>query len=438
MSKSAGAPLLGMLVGCLVGVVAHVQPASAQADVSNWLSNVFGNTHGFRNANTERDRITELQARRAENARLDNMIRTTTPWLNRETIAATEMAIDRYRQIVAAGGWRTIPRTKGAAWMREGARDERVALLRRRLAMTGDWRGRDVTSWGMDATLAEALRRFQMRHGLRPNGVVDSRTLAALNVPAQERLNTLQVNLVRIRTFAARVAEAERYVVVNSPSFELQAVANNVVELRKKTIVGRAATQTPTIEAEIKELNFLPYWRVPDSIARRDLIPAIIKDPDYLKREGIRVLTGWGGEELNPDFIDWRSEQARNVKFRQDPGPRNALGVVRVNMPNDQIVYLHDTPMKPLFNRGFRAFSAGCVRVEEVLDLAEWLARDTEEPWSRARMEAMIASGVGEDIKLPKRVPVLFIYLTGWAKGAGEAQFRADIYQRDGTTQLLA
>ncbi len=413
----------------------------ARAEASDWLASVFGGRSAFPGASTaeDNDRITALQQRRAENARLDDMVKTLEPWFNADALEAMDLALERYRDIVANGGWPTIPRTKGA-WLREGSREERVAILRRRLAITGDWRGgrRELASWAFDRKLEKALKRFQMRHGLRPNGVVDLRTLAALNLPAEERLNTLQINAVRIKTFAERLKDVERYVVVNSPSFELQAVENGEVALRSKTIVGRAATQTPTIEAEIRALNFLPYWRVPDSIARRDLIPAVLKDPDYLRREKIRVLTGWGGEELNPDFIDWRSEQARNVKFRQDPGTHNALGVVRIDMPNDEIVYLHDTPLKPLFQRSARAFSAGCVRVEKVLDLAAWIARDHEDNWTRERIDEVVANGLAEDIELEKKIPVKFVYLTGWARGAGTAHFRADIYGRDGTTQLVA
>jgi len=354
-----------------------------------------------------------------------------------ETLEAMQLAIGRYRRIVAKGGWPTIAKSKGA-WLRLGSRESRVGLLRKRLAASGDLKKPGRSPWLFDRPLEAALKRFQIRHGLRPNGVVDNRTLAALNVPASERLAQLQVNRLRLHAFQERLAGAERYVLVNVPAFQLQAVRNGRVEIISKVIVGKSQTQTPTVEAKIRGLNFFPFWRVPDSIAHRALIPTILKDPDYLKREHIRVLTHWGGEEVDPAKVDWKSPDALKLKFRQDQGEFNALGLVRLDMPNDHIVYLHDTPLKRLFGSSGRAYSAGCVRVKRVLDLATWLVEGDDPEWNRARIDSVLMGKLAEDVKLKTPVPVMFVYITAWASDSGRAYFRPDIYGWDGTGALLA
>jgi murein L,D-transpeptidase YcbB/YkuD len=177
---------------------------------------------------------------------------------------------------------------------------------------------------------------------------------------------------------------------------------------------------------------------VPDSVAKLDLIPRLIQEPDYLQKELIRAFDGWGGPELDPYSIDWRQADATRIKFRQDPGPQNALGLVRIDMPNEHIVYMHDTPMKSLFNQTGRAFSAGCVRVQGVFELVEWIAR-YEPGWERpGRVQEVIAAGQALDVKLAKPIPVFFTYITAWAEADGRAEFRPDIYGRDGHRELIA
>ena len=205
------------------------------------------------------------------------------------------------------------------------------------------------------------MRRFQRRNGLRPTGRIERSTYPALNMTVDERLAQLRINLGRIRELMATPTE-ERYVLVNVPAFQLEAVESYEVQQRHRVIVGRTERQSPSVKATIRALNFFPYWRVPDSVAHLDLIPRLKKEPDYLQKEKIRVLTG-RQRELDPQTVDWNSPDAQKLKFRQDPGPQNALGLVRIDMPNAHNVYMHDTPMKPLFKQRSRAFSAGCVRV---------------------------------------------------------------------------
>lgn len=361
-----------------------------------------------------------------------------TPMRSQAMIAALEGAVHRYQTIVSNGGWPTIPGTRP---IRAEDNDERVALVYRRLSISGEWRARPAQNlFGYDYSdgFEPAVRRFQQNNGLRVTGRVDRRTLQALNVSAIARLAQLRVNLRRLRELMAQRDES-RYVLVNAAAFQLEAVEHGQVELRHRVIVGKPDRQTPVLRATIRALNFYPYWRVPESVATLDLIPRLIKEPEYLQEQKIRVLTGsYNGPEIDPTNIDWRHVDTKQIRFRQDPGPWNALGLVRIDMSNPEGVYMHDTPMKSLFNQRWRAFSAGCVRVQDVFTLAEWLAK-YETGWEQpGRAQDMIATGQPVDINLTKRVPVYFTYITAWAELDGRIMFRPDIYGRDGVQALLA
>ena len=348
-----------------------------------------------------------------------------------------QAAITRYQKIVAAGGWRPIPPGK---ILRPDQVNRRVAILRARLLRSGDleqrYRGRGNAIYTFDEPLRRALIRFQERHGLRPSGIVGRATMRALNVSAANRLAQLRINLVRLRDLMREPPEP-RYVLVNVPGYQLEAVQDNVIERRHRVIVGKPDTQTPGLKAMIRGVNFHPFWRVPDSIAHRDLIPRLQKDPKYLEREHIRVLTRWGGTEVDHQIIDWSQPSARELKFRQDPGDWNALGLVRINMPNDHIVYMHDTPLKRLFGSHGRAYSAGCVRVQGVFKLVGWILQD-EEGWSQETVDQAVAGQEALDVKLKTPVPVHFTYITAWANAQGRVSFRADLYGRDGIRELAS
>lgn len=350
--------------------------------------------------------------------------------ISRATDAAIGLAIKRYEQIVAARGWAKIP--KGPK-LKFGARNERVALLRLRLQATGELAQsksrRRRSSSGFDRNVQEAVVRFQTRHGLTPSGEVNRFTLKALNVTAEQRLHQLRLNRKRLRQLLAGT-EGKTYILVNIPGYELQAVSGGRLQLSSRVVVGKPVTPTPVVRSAVRAVNFLPYWNVPQSIARRALIPAVKKDPGYLQREHIRVYASWGGAELNPAQVNWWAPQGKRYVFRQDPGTFNALGVIRLDMPNRYIVYMHDTPLKKLFRYHLRPYSAGCVRVERVQPLAQWLLRN-EGGWSQSRITQTIASGRPQTVKLSRPVPVQFTYLTAWASGDGLAHFRIDIYGKD-------
>lgn len=356
------------------------------------------------------------------------------PFRSDEMLANVEKAMGLYQRIVSAGGWQQIPGKRG---MRPDDDDERVPALRRRLVMTGDMRGGGYAdSYTYDSEVLEGVRRFQARHGLRESGRVDQPTLAALNVSAQERLDQLRINYQRISELLQQQVE-QRYVLVNVPAYQLEAVDQYQVEQRHRVIVGRIGRETPTIRASIRAMNFFPFWRVPDSVAKLDIIPRLQKEPEYLAKERIRVFQdNFNGIELDSSQIDWFQADYQKIKFRQDPGEQNALGLVRLDMPNSEGVYMHDTPMKQLFGQAQRPFSAGCVRVQGVFELAQWLAR-FEPGWEQpGQVEAILNGGQAVDFNLTRPVPVFFTYITSWADQDGRVQFRADIYNRDGHQAL--
>jgi murein L,D-transpeptidase YcbB/YkuD len=384
----------------------------------------------------QRYRTSSEEARRKPEP-LNDLRPDSTPFRSEAMIEALEAAIERYQTIAASGGWPAIP---GSRMIRPEDGDERMPLLRRRLMISGELKRRsnDAFSFGSNDDIEPAIRRFQDNNGLRVTGRVDKPTLQALNIPAQARLQQLRINLQRLRELMSPRVE-DRYVLVNAAAFQLEAVDHYQVELRHRVIVGKPERQTPTVRAMIKALNFFPYWRVPESVASLDLIPRLAKEPDYLQKEQIRVLTGsYNGSEIDPINIDWRQVDATKIRFRQDPGPQNALGLVRLDMPNSEGVYMHDTPMKPLFNQRGRAFSAGCVRVQDVFTLAEWVAR-YEPGWDQpGRTQEILEAGQAVDLNLTRPVPVYFTYITAWAEPDGRIMFRPDIYGRDGVQDLMA
>jgi murein L,D-transpeptidase YcbB/YkuD len=336
----------------------------------------------------------------------------TRPSFGPGTLAATEAAVQRYRAIVAAGGW---PRVSTGA---------DSPALRARLAAEGDLASAEAAT---PAALAAAIRRFQLRHGLRQSGRAEGETLKALAVPAEARLRQLEASLARLQ--ASAFPFGERYVVVNIPSATVEAVEAGTVKRRYVAVVGKKDRASPAIETRITDINFNPTWTVPTSIIRKDIIPKMQKDPGYLTRANIRILDGKGAE-VRPASIDWSTERAVNFTLRQDPGAGNSLGAVRINMPNNQAVYMHDTPSKRLFAQEARFHSSGCVRVADVKDFTTWLLADRA-GWSKAETDRAIAAGERKDVRLPRAVPVAWTYLTGYASADGTVHFRPDVYDLD-------
>ncbi len=348
------------------------------------------------------------------------------PWISAQTEQSLVSAVDFYQRIVAAGGWPKLP---GRITLRPGDSDESVVILRKRLKMTRDLPANARGDYAFDDNVVEAVKRFQRRNGLEPTGVVYGITLRSLNVPAKTRLRQLQANLARIQALLPKLTGSPKYIIMNAASFELQGIQNGRVAITSRVISGKRATPTPDVSAQVRAINILPYWHVPRTIAKRALIPAIRKNPSYLYKERIRVFSTFGGDEVDPSTVNWWGPEATRYVFRQDPGPQNALGVLRFDMPNKHIVYMHDTPMKNLFGYFERAYSAGCVRLQNFLNVADWLIAG-QGSWTTARIQAVVASGKPQTIKLAHPVPVHFIYLTAWVTN-GVVEFRNDLYNLD-------
>lgn len=364
--------------------------------------------------------------------RLEDLRPNKIPYRSDEMLDAIDGAFALYQKIASAGGW---PSIEGKRMIRPGDDDERVPKLRRRLAAEGYLkRSGNYDSFSYDGELEVAVKKFQETHGLRPSGRVDRPTLDELNITADARLKQLQINAARLQELN-RARPEERYILVNVPAFQLEAVERYEVQQRHRVIVGRTERETPNVRATVKALNFFPYWRVPDSIGTLDLVPRLRKEPEYLEKEQIRVYSAQTAQEMDRSVIDWKQVDPAKIKFKQDPGPQNALGLVRIDMMNEHGVYMHDTPMKKLFDQRSRNFSAGCVRVQDVFQLAEWIAH-YEAGWEQpGRVESVLQSGQALDLTLTRPLPVYFTYITAWAEPNGVVQFRPDIYNRDGVNQ---
>ncbi|YBV97808.1 L,D-transpeptidase family protein [Phyllobacteriaceae bacterium JZ32] len=351
------------------------------------------------------------------------------PIMSLATVAYVETAIRDYSNIVAQGGWPMVP---GNAKLQLGAVDPAVSVLRRRLMISGDLPESAGLSNAFDTYVDAAVKRFQSRHGLPADGVMGQFTYAAMNVSAQVRLDQLHTNLQRLNELA-NVSDP-RFVMVNIPAAQIEAVENGRVMQRHTAIVGKIDRQTPILVSKIHEVILNPYWTAPKSIIQKDIIPLMRKDPTYLSRNKIR-LYNQQGQEVPPEMVNWNTDEAVKLMFRQDPGKINAMSSTKINFHNSHAVYMHDTPQKTLFNNLMRFDSSGCVRVQNVRDLNVWLLKNTP-GWDRQTIEATIKSGVNTPIQLADPVPVHFIYVTAWSTGDGVVHFRDDIYERDGASEL--
>jgi murein L,D-transpeptidase YcbB/YkuD len=330
-------------------------------------------------------------------------------------------AIRRYTDLVAKGGWPALPADAKFTLGVQGASDN---LLRQRLIAEGDLAADKLTG-AYDDALAEGVKHFQTRHGLVNTGNVGPRTLAALNVPVQKRIQQLEASRERIKQMG--FGFGQRYVVVNIPAAYAEAIENNVVVRRYRVIVGKTEKPSPTLIAEISNVNLNPTWTVPASITKNEIATHMRKDPTYLSRMHMQLLDSHDGV-IDPATVDWT--QVPNFTVRQVQGEWNALGQVRIDMPNNYSVYMHDTNQKNLFNGDYRFDSHGCARIDNVRDLAAWLLQDMPK-WDRAAIDAAIATGDRTTIKLTSKVPVAWTYLTAWMTRDNTVNFRNDIYDQD-------
>ena len=358
-------------------------------------------------------------------SRTIHMPKASAPTLSPATAETTERAIKTYDDIVAHGGWPEVPKVDE---LRLGMQHPSVADLRARLSVSGDLDPSAVGNDIYDSYVEAAVRRFQARHGLKADGIVRETALDAMNVPAATRRDQLKVNIERLKTLSTNLGP--RYVVANIPAALVEAIENDVAVSKHSAVAGKPDRPSPDINSKIIQINFNPFWTVPASIVRKDLIPKMQDQPDYLTDNHIRIFDGRHAE-LQPSQINWYSDDATSYTFKQDPGSFNSLGSIRINFPSAYGVYMHDTPLKNLFGDDFRFHSSGCMRVQNVRQLVAWLLDDTK-GWSPDEIDKVIKSGEQKNAELTKPVPLHWVYVTAWSASDGVVQFREDIYGRDG------
>jgi murein L,D-transpeptidase YcbB/YkuD len=310
---------------------------------------------------------------------------------------------------------------------------ERVLVLRRRLVASGDLEA-DAAEGGdyFDEKLEQAVIVFQKRHGIKADGIVGPATFDALNVPLEQRIRQIELNMERMRWIPDTVEQSS--IVVNIANFQLDVIEKGKSVLSMKVVVGKPFQRTPVFTAKLTSLVINPSWNVPVSIAQKEILKKIKNNPQYITEQNIKVLRGWGSQknEIDPETIDWSGINADKLayRFRQEPGPLNALGHIKFMLPNKFDVYLHDTPAKRLFSESVRTFSHGCIRIEKPLELAEYVMKDAP-GWTQEKLLAAIKKGAEQAILTPHPLDVHFLYLTAWVDEEGVLQFRNDVYKRD-------
>lgn len=367
-------------------------------------------TKGLGSAVSEDNADTKLEARLSKELRSALRAGKVKTWLEGLEPKAREYrhlqyALSTYRDLATAGGWDALP--SGRKLML-GDSGRRVGLLQERLRIEGDL-SEDADGLEFDQATSDAVVRFQARHGLEADGILGPATLGELNVPVEQRIRTIEVNLDRWRSFGRSFAATR--VEVNTAAASLSLYNDNKITLRMNAVVGKPKHDTPSLQSTIRTVILNPQWVVPHSIVKNEIQPKIDEDPDYLTRNN----------------MFWRDGQ-----LVQESGPQNALGRIKFEFPNPYRVYLHDTPARSLFGAADRAQSHGCVRLEQPLDLAEALL-EANGTWSREKIEDEIRGGKTKHVALKRSIPVVLAYWTAFVEEDGTVNFRADVYDRDGS-----
>jgi murein L,D-transpeptidase YcbB/YkuD len=338
---------------------------------------------------------------------------------------ARKNGLKRYRELQSQVGWAVVP---SGPVLKPGASDHRLPLLAQRLAATGDLGPGDRLAGGrtFDDTLVAALKRFQARHNLEPDGVLGPATLASLNVPVEQRIEQIRLNLERQRWYLQELTS--EFIIVDISDFKVYWIKDDQIQWEQVVQVGREYTRTPVFSDEIEYLDFNPTWTIPPGIIKRTIIPGLRKDSGYLDKKGYALLTP-DGTPVDPRSVDWQNLKGFPYLVRQPAGPDNALGLVKFMFPNPHFVFLHDTNHRELFDHPRRLFSSGCIRVKDPFELAERLLQD-KEGWDRDRIDDVIASGVTTRVRLDQPMRIIIAYGTAAARD-GQVMFKEDIYKRD-------
>ena len=342
------------------------------------------------------------------------------------------LQLKHYRQLEEQGGW---PQVAEGPTLRKNDHDQRVGMLRKRLQVTGELQTTESdANSAFDETLEQAVRIFQSLHGLETDGIVGKQTIAAMNVPVATRVDQLRLSLERLRWVAHDAGD--EFVAVNIAGFQLSFVRDRKIAWTTRVVVGTSYRKTPVFRSNMTYLEFNPTWTVPPTILREDKLPVIKKNPGYLAANNISVIDS-SGRKLDPASIDWNS-YGRTIPFtlRQEPGPDNALGLVKFIFPNPYFVFMHDTPNRALFEKSQRMFSSGCIRVENPFKLAELVLQDNKN-FNPASIPEILKRGRTQRVLLEKPMPVLILYLTAALDPSGKARFYQDVYHRDAAALRL-
>jgi L,D-transpeptidase YcbB len=338
--------------------------------------------------------------------------------------------LSSYHDLMEKGGWPAVP---AKLTLKPGMRHLAVPLIRKRLALTADFGPESEsaltnTDTVFDEGLAKAVANFQTRHGLQSTGVFNPATAAAMNVPIEQRIQQIAINLERWRWLPDELGDPN--IRVNLPAFRLDITDHGNTVMTQRVIVGKVDSKTPIFSDEMQYVVFSPYWNIPEQIVRDETIPHVMSDPDFLRRNNIEVV-GTSGEAIDPGSIDWTNAATdRSLRFRQKPGDDNSLGLVKFIFPNHFNVYLHDTPADALFARVERDFSHGCMRIEQPLELAQYVLRD-QPSWTTERISEAMHAGKEQTVKLTRSLPVHVVYFTVMPYANGAVQFRDDLYGYD-------
>jgi murein L,D-transpeptidase YcbB/YkuD len=340
-------------------------------------------------------------------------------------------ALQFYRKIAKSGGWEKVANGK---MLHPGDRDERIKQVRQRLAQTGKHVPVLENETLYDDELVPAVKNFQKKFGLVEDGIIGRETLSALNTSPEEIIDKIILNMSRWRWQEKELGR--RYIIVNIASYDLKAVEASREVLKMEVIVGKLQHQTPVFSDQVQYVDFNPFWNIPPSIAEKEELTELRNDPFYLVNRKVRLFSDWqeDGIELDSTKIDWSSvteDEMKRYKLRQDPGPWNALGPVKLVFPNNYNVYIHGTPAQELFEHNKRNFSHGCIRANQPLELARFALAEEKQDWSMKKIEEVVAKGERKVVSISSPLPIHITYQTAWVDSVGTIHFSSDVYGRD-------
>ncbi len=312
-------------------------------------------------------------------------------------------------------------------------KDERIPNIKRRLKELGYWDKEIVDSATVyEESLQEAVKEYQEKYGIETDGVIGAGTIETLNTTYQKRLEQILVNLERWRWYPKDLGD--QHIVVNIANYRLHFVRDGDTVASHRTMVGTEARKTPIFSDEVEHIVYNPTWTIPPTIKSKDVIPSAKRDPNYISKKNYSIFDR-SGKRLSANEVDWSSPEVKGYTFRQEAGPANPLGLVKIIYPNKYMIYLHDTPSKSLFDKNLRAQSSGCVRVQNALELAKMLLSD-QPKYDDEKIREILDSGKTTTIKVTQKVKVHHLYWTAWNENSS-TRFAEDIYKRDAAIYKL-